>query len=204
MDTVPATMEMGNGPQMAGAEGLDTEAAEVLGRSWKWIMAAGVIAIIAGSVAILVPAVASVATAIFIGWILIFSSVVMFASAFGFQHPGQVVARILWAALTLAAGIYLIAAPLHGTVTLTFVLVAYFIVVGLSRLAVGFSQRGNPGAGLIALNGALSLIIGLLILAKLPGSADWAIGLLVGIDLIFAGWALVMTANVGRAQPHAS
>ncbi len=92
----------------------------------------------------------------------------------------------------------MISAPLEGTVTLTFVLVVYFIVMGISRIAIALIARGQPNAGLIGLSGALSLIVGLLIGVNLPSSGDWAIGLLVGIDLIFAGWSLARATLVGR------
>jgi uncharacterized membrane protein HdeD (DUF308 family) len=70
--------------------------------------------------------------------------------------------------------------------------------MGLTRIAVAFAARGNEGAGLVGLSGFAGLLIGIFILAKFPSSADWAIGLLVGIDLIFAGWTLTSVALVGR------
>ena len=70
--------------------------------------------------------------------------------------------------------------------------------MGLTRTAVAFAARGRQGAGLVGLSGIAGVLIGILILAKLPSSADWAIGLLVGIDLIFAGWTLVSVALVGK------
>jgi uncharacterized membrane protein HdeD (DUF308 family) len=70
--------------------------------------------------------------------------------------------------------------------------------MGLTRIAVAFAGRGQPNAGLVGLSGFCSLLIGILILAKFPSSADWAIGLLVGIDLIFAGWTLTSVALFGR------
>ncbi len=59
----------------------------------------------------------------------------------------------------------------------------------------------RKGAGLVGLSGVAGLLIGILVLAKFPSSADWAIGLLVGIDLIFAGWTLTSVALVGRTWP---
>jgi uncharacterized membrane protein HdeD (DUF308 family) len=88
--------------------------------------------------------------------------------------------------------------PHDGTLTLTIVLGIYFLFMGLSRIAVAISTRGRQGAGLVGLSGIAGLLIGILVLAKLPSSADWAIGLLVGIDLIFAGWMLVSLALVGK------
>jgi uncharacterized membrane protein HdeD (DUF308 family) len=73
----------------------------------------------------------------------------------------------------------------------------------VTRIAVAFASRGQQGAGLVGLSGIAGLLIGILVLAKLPSSADWAIGLLVGIDLIFAGWMLVSIALVGKDLSHA-
>jgi uncharacterized membrane protein HdeD (DUF308 family) len=181
-----------------GGVALDPEVREGLRRSWKALMAIGIIAIVVGCVAIIVPAVASVATAIFIGWILIIAGVFLVAGAFAAQTIGSVVLRLIWALLTVIVGVYLIVEPDSGTLTLTVVLGIYFLFMGLTRTAVAFAARGRQGAGLVGLSGIAGILIGILILAKLPSSADWAIGLLVGIDLIFAGWTLTSVALVGR------
>ena len=76
--------------------------------------------------------------------------------------------------------------------------VRLFLFMGLTRTFVAFAARGQQGAGLVGLSGIAGLLIGILVLAKFPSSADWAIGLLVGIDLIFAGWTLTSVALVGR------
>ena len=106
--------------------------------------------------------------------------------------------RVFWALLTEAAGLYLLLAPLSGTVTLTFVLVAYFIAIGSVRIAEAIALRGMPNAGMVGVNGVLSLLIGLLIGIDFPSSADWAIGLLVGIDLLFAGLILLSLSSAGK------
>jgi uncharacterized membrane protein HdeD (DUF308 family) len=177
---------------------MDPEVREGLQRSWKALMAVGIVAIVIGCVAILVPAVAAVATAIFIGWILVIAGALMVAGAFMAHSIGSVILRLLWALLTVVVGIWLIVEPDNGTLTLTLVLGLYFLFMGLTRTAVAFAARGREGAGLLGLSGIAGLLIGILILVKFPSSADWAIGLLVGIDLIFAGWALVSVAVVGR------
>ena len=105
---------------------------------------------------------------------------------------------LVWAILTFIVGFWLVLEPHNGTLTLTIVLGIYFLFMGLTRVAVALSARGQRGAGLVALSGIAGLLIGILVLAKLPSSADWAIGLLVGIDLIFAGWTLVSVALVGK------
>jgi uncharacterized membrane protein HdeD (DUF308 family) len=177
---------------------LDPEVREGLARSWKALMAVGVLAIAVGCVAIVVPAVASVATAVFIGWILVIAGAFLVAGAFTAHSVGSVILRLLWAFLTVIVGLWLIVEPHNGTLTLTLVLGIYFLFMGITRVAVAFASRGQRNAGLLGLSGFAGLLIGILVLAKFPSSADWAIGLLVGIDLIFAGWTLTSVALLGR------
>jgi uncharacterized membrane protein HdeD (DUF308 family) len=181
-----------------GGASMDPEVRAGLARSWKGLMAVGVLAIFVGCIAILVPAVAAVGTAIFIGWILLIVGAFLVAAAVSAHSIGTVVLRLLWAALTVVVGVWLIIEPHNGTLTLTLVLGIYFLFMGLTRIAVAFIGRGQSNAGLVGLSGVAGLLIGILVLAKFPSSADWAIGLLVGIDLIFAGWTLTSVALVGR------
>jgi uncharacterized membrane protein HdeD (DUF308 family) len=181
-----------------GGASLDPEVREGLSRSWKALMAIGVIAIVLGCIAILVPAVASVGTAIFIGWLLLIVGGFLIAAAFSAHSIGTLVLRMAWAVLTVIVGLWLIVEPHNGTLTLTLVLGIYFLFMGLTRVTVAFIGRGQPNAGLLGLSGVCGLVIGILVLAKWPSSADWAIGLLVGIDLIFAGWTLTSVALVGK------
>jgi uncharacterized membrane protein HdeD (DUF308 family) len=183
--------------EMGGAS-MDPEVREGLARGWKTLMAVGVIAIVAGCIAILVPAVASVGTAIFIGWILLFAGAFLIAGAFTAHSIGTVVLRLLWALLTVVVGLYLIFEPHNGTLTLTLVLGIYFLFMGVTRITAAFIARGRQNAGLVGLSGVAGLLIGILVLAKVPSSAVWAIGLLLGIDLIFAGWTLTSVALVGK------
>jgi uncharacterized membrane protein HdeD (DUF308 family) len=173
---------------------------EILRRARTLLIVTGALSLLAGVAAIVVPAVASVATAIFIGWILVFAGVVMAVHVFSRHSRGSRALPILTAALTLFVGIYLLVAPLSGTLTLTFMLAAWFLGTGVLGLLAAWLHRGLPGAGLIALNGVISVILGVLIAADLPSSATWAIGLLVGINLIVWGVrALVLAAALGRA-----
>jgi len=187
-----------------GGASLDPEVREGLSRSWKALMAVGIIAIFLGCLAILVPAFASVGTAIFIGWVLLVVSGILFGAAFSAHSVGTVAMRFAWAALTLLVGLWLILEPHNGTLTLTLVLGIYFLFMGITRITIAFVARGQPNAGWLGLSGVCGLLIGILVLAKFPSSADWAIGLLVGIDLIFAGWTLTSVALLGRDLSRAA
>jgi uncharacterized membrane protein HdeD (DUF308 family) len=180
------------------AQSLPPEIQQELRERWKGLRLAGILAIIVGLVAIAVPAVFAVGTSIFIGIILLFAGSWMLFDAWSVRGAGRVAIRVFWALLTEVAGLYLLLAPLSGTVTLTFVLVVYFIVIGSVRIGEAIALRQMPNAGWVGLNGALSLLIGLLIGLDFPSSADWAIGLLVGIDLIFAGWGLLGVSGLGK------
>ena len=172
--------------------------------SWGLLTFFGILMIVLGAVAILVPAFASLFITEFVGWILVIGSLFIFGSAFGLGSLGRGLLRILVAVVTLAAGLYLVLNPGEGTETLTVILVIYFIVAGLFRIGAGISERGNDGAGWMVVNGVLSLLIGLLVGLDLPESSDWAIGLLVGIDLIFSGFVVVMLAAAGKRDTGAA
>ena len=98
----------------------------------------------------------------------------------------------------MIVGVWLIVEPHNGTLTLTLVLGIYFLFMGITRIAVAFigprPAERRPGRPQRRRRPA----VGILVLAKFPSSADWAIGLLVGIDLIFAGWTLTSVALVGK------
>jgi uncharacterized membrane protein HdeD (DUF308 family) len=168
------------------------------------LILAGVLAILAGLVAFAVPAAASVATATFIGIVLVCAAFPLAFEGFAGPHPlGGRILRLVLAVLTLAAGLYLLVAPLEGTYTLTVMLVIWFVAIGFGRIAGGLAALGMPGAGLTIANGAISLLLGILIAEELPESSDWAIGLLVGIDFLFFGIScLFLAAAVGPSAPQ--
>jgi uncharacterized membrane protein HdeD (DUF308 family) len=177
---------------------------EQLKARWKWLMFAGILSVIAGFVSIMLPLLAGLAAAIFVGWILVFAGVGMFIDAFSIKgHAARMIGRLLLGLITVVAGLYIAFFPLEGVLTLTFVLCVVFVSNGLVRLVMGFRERGNPGAGLMVFSGILGIIVGFLILAQFPESAAWAVGLLVGIDLLFFGFAAISAASAGKAAAKA-
>lgn len=149
------------------------------------LLVAGILGLVVAFVAFAVPAVASVGTAIFIGWVLLFASVAIGVDAFSRHGLGSRLTRLVLAAITLAAGLYLLVSPLEGTFTLTVMLVIWFVVLGIARMVAGLSELGRPGAGLTIASGGASVVLGVLVGRELPSAADWAIGLLVGVDFLF-------------------
>ena len=161
-------------------------------------MALGVIFLVVGIVAIVVPAAASVGVAIFLGWVLVFGAIVQLFSAFSVEGTASMVIRLVLAVLMAAAGIYLLVAPLKGTITLTVVLTVWFVATGIVRLFTAFRDRGTPAAGAMAVSGGVAVVLGILVALNLPSSASWALGLLVGLDFLCFGWVLLVLANAAR------
>jgi uncharacterized membrane protein HdeD (DUF308 family) len=161
----------------------------------KWLMVSGWLAVIAGAIAIVVPAVASVTVAIFIGWMLLFGAVFLLIDAFAVRDIWRMLMRLLLAFIAGAAGLSLLLAPLKGTYTLTVLLVLWFAITGVMRIAVAVAERGTHGAGWMGMNGVVTLLLAVLIGAQLPESSDWAIGLLLGIDFLFYGFGAIAAAS---------
>lgn len=165
-----------------------------INRARRWMMAAGVLTLIVGAVSILVPVIATVTAAIFVGWVLVASGIAIAIQAI--SHRALI--RGLEAVITLAAGLCLLVFPLQGALTLTLVLAVWFFASGLLTLTHAIESRHVPGYQAHALGAMLSVILGFMIVASLPSSATWAIGLLLGVDLIFWGVRAIVTANLLR------
>lgn len=168
-------------------------------RARRVLLALGILALIAGAVAIVVPIVASVTMTLFIGWVLMFWGVVGIVHAVRTPAERSVKAwRILDGVLALAVGFYLVVLPLSGTITLTFLLSVWFFGTGLFALISAFRHRGLPGTGMATFTGLLSVILGVLIAVSLPSSAAWAIGTLVGIYMLWWGMGALFAAGMMR------
>lgn len=165
---------------------------EELERARPWSIAFGVLALIAGALSILVPAVTSVTMTVFIGWLVLIYGLATAGHAISHRSP----LRGLEALLSVIAGLYLLIFPLSGTVTLTFLLAVWLFATGVVAL-FGALQAGHvPGRALAGFAGALSVLLGLLVAFELPSSAAWAIGLLVGVNLLAWGIRTVVAASV--------
>ncbi len=174
------------------------ELAEEVRRTRRWVMTAGVLSLLGGIVAIVLPNIASVTIAILIGWVLVLASATQVVDAFSTRDRTRMAVRLVLAALCFIAGVYLLVAPLDGTFTLTVVLAMWFLAIGVARIVIGIADRDAPARVPIVLRGVVALLLGLLIALELPESAAWAIGLIVGIDLIFTG---VLLVGLARALP---
>jgi uncharacterized membrane protein HdeD (DUF308 family) len=176
------------------------DSAEQLRRMQRWLTIAGVLSLLAGIVAIVLPNIASIATAIFVGWLLLLVAALYVVEAFSTRDQTRTAVRLLLAVLTFAAGVYLLVAPLDGTFTLTVILVIWFVAIGIARLVIGVTDYGTFEGTMLTVSGALALGLGLLIAMRLPDAASWAIGLVVGVDFIFTGALMIGLARALRVR----
>jgi len=162
-------------------------------RTWLWI--AGIVSIVMGGAAVLFPFAATLAAELVFGAILVVSGIVELVRAFAMRQNGSLIWNALFGLAALVAGGILLAWPFQGMVTLTIVLGVFFLLGGTFKLIASFGLRPFAGWGWIGFSGALSMLLGVLVLFGLPGTALWVIGLLVGIDLIFLGIAEIAMAS---------
>jgi uncharacterized membrane protein HdeD (DUF308 family) len=185
---------------LAEIEAHVAETRRLITEKWGWFLALGIVLILAGLAAIAFPFLSSIAAAVMIGWLFLIGGVVMVIHAF--QAPGWkgFLWELLIGILYLVAGAYLAfpVAPIAGLVTLTVLLAALFIAEGIFEVIMAFRVRPHEGWVWLLLSGIAALAVGALIALGLPGSAVWALGLLVGINLLFSGWSYVFLALAGR------
>lgn len=160
---------------------------EVLREYKGWFFGLGIALIILGIAAISLPMFAAFAIDVIVGAILVVGGVVHVGHAFMSRKWKGSLLGLLVGALYLVAGVIMLVHPLEGVLTLTLLLAAFFIVDGLFNIGLAFKLKPIYGWFWPLLNGALSLVLAGLIWSEWPSSAAWAIGLLVGIDIIFSG-----------------
>lgn len=171
----------------------------VIDVKWSWLMTLGVVLLALGIVAIIFPAATSVSMTILIGILLVAAGMGRLVSMFSSTGWGDFLVKLLAAVIYLAAGLMLLVYPLSATVTLTLILGIFFFAQGLANVLVAVFNMGTRSWGWMLFNGIVSIVLGIMIWSNLPSSASWAIGLLVGIWLIFDGWAMIM---LGSAKHH--
>ncbi len=185
--------------QPDGAE-LSTEMRAAVRKHWKAFLFEGVLLVVFGLAAIIVPPIASLAVTIFLGWIFLISGLAGLALTFWARRMPGFWWSLISAALAVLAGLILLARPEQGTLTLTIIFGVYFLAEGVATIMYALEHRrelsGRWSWMLVA--GLMDLLIAAIILTGLPESALWAIGLLVGINLLFGGTTLIGMALAAR------
>jgi uncharacterized membrane protein HdeD (DUF308 family) len=192
---------MASGEPFPSAE-IRSAVAAAIHRHWGLFLFEGIVLIVLGTLAVLIPAVASVAATIVFGWILLLSGIMGLIATFRARGSPGFGWSLLSAILGIAAGVILLATPLQGALSLTAVLIAFLIIEGVATVLFALEHRKGASGRWIWLlaSGILDIALGGILLAGLPGTAVWALGLLVGINMIFGGWSLVWMALHARTE----
>jgi uncharacterized membrane protein HdeD (DUF308 family) len=171
---------------------------EPLHLRWGWLLALGITLIILGTIALGDTLLVTLVSVLLLGWLLIGSAIIHVVHLF--RHTET---RSFWnfatIILDLLAGLFLIVHPAFGALTLTLALAAFFLASGIARVIAAVST-GAPHKFWPILNGVISILLGILLFVHWPVSGLWFIGLAIGIELIFRGWAWVMIAFALRSR----
>jgi uncharacterized membrane protein HdeD (DUF308 family) len=180
---------------------MPNSAAAAISENRTWFTIFGILLIVLGGLAIAFPFVTTIATKIFLGWLFLIGGIVQIFHAFSTKGWSEFFLDLLMGVLFLIAGGWLAFFPLTGIITLTIFLAAMFVAQGVIEIVMAFRIRPLDGWGWMFLAGLVALAVGILILFDLPSSAAWAIGLLVGINLLMTGLAyLLLPMMVSRAR----
>jgi uncharacterized membrane protein HdeD (DUF308 family) len=165
-----------------------------------WSIGWGVLLIIVGFLALLMPEIAALATVLTLAWLLAFAGVVEIVHAFQTRHRSGFGWKLAAGIITLLVGIGILFFPVAGIATLALWIGALIFAGGIVRVILAFRVRPAKGWGWVLFDGILSIVIGLLIAWGWPASSIAFIGLLTGFWLLFSGFWRIMLD--GRAAPH--
>ena len=167
---------------------------------WVRLLVEGVVLVVLGATAIVIPPLATLAVTILFSWLFLVSGIMGLITTFWFRQAPGFWWALISGLLGVVVGVLLLASPLRGAVSLTIVLVAFFIIEGVASIMFALDHKRELSGrwGWMLASGIIDLVLGAMIFAGLPSTAAWAIGLLVGINMVFGGSALVAMALHAR------
>lgn len=163
-----------------------------------WWTIGGVLALIAGTLALIYPVVSSFAAEIFVAWAFIVLGVFTIFTAFNLSGTGEKVVNIIFGVLVIWLGFAMLANPLAGVMSLTIAVAATLFVMGLVKFFMSFRLWGNNSFWLVMLSAVMSIALGVMIMMDYPATASYILGMFLGIELIFDGVALIGLGMAGK------
>jgi uncharacterized membrane protein HdeD (DUF308 family) len=164
---------------------------------WGWLLGLGIVLILVGTFSVAVSVVATLASVLLFGWLLLFTGAMEAVYAFHQSKWTGILLHVVNGALSVVAGFLLVANPAAGALVLTLLMAMFFMIGGLFRVVTPLVMK-LPHQGWLLLSGVVTLLLGIFIWRQLPGAAVWVIGTFVGIDMLFIGWSWVMLALAAR------
>jgi uncharacterized membrane protein HdeD (DUF308 family) len=186
-----------NQPDIAG---IQRAVAGTLHEHWVLFLVEGVVLLVLGATAIALPPLATLALTIVIGWLFLVSGVVGLWTTFMMRQAPGFWWSLISAALGIVVGLLLLARPISGAFSLTLVLVVFFVMEGVASIMFALDHRRELSGqwGWMLVSGIVDLVLAAFVFIGLPSTAAWAIGLLVGINMVFGGSALIAMALHAR------
>jgi len=173
-------------------------AGTIIKKASGWFIAMAVVFILLGMMAIIEPGIAGLAVTILVGWVLIFGGGAHLVAAFSGGGAGRVIWQILIGIVYIVGGLYFLTHPLLGLGTLTLLLAVIILMEAVFEVIAYFRMRGQGGSGWLLVNALITLLLGGLIWFHWPSSSVWAIGILVGVNLLMTGFSRLMFGLAAR------
>ena len=190
--------------QSAGGNDIQVAVARSLHEHWLAFLIEGLVLLVLGLLAILIPPLATLGVTIVLGWLFLISGIMGLIATFWARQAPGFWWSLVSAALGTGAGLVLLARPVSGAVSLTLILIVFFVIEGVASIMYAMEHRQQLSGrwGWMLVSGCVDLVLATMIFTGLPGTAAWALGLLVGINMIFGGSALVaMALHARKASP---
>jgi uncharacterized membrane protein HdeD (DUF308 family) len=186
--------------QPASAAELEAAIKKSLAEHWRLFLAEGIVLVVLGVAAIIIPPLAGLATTIILGWLFLIGGTVGLVATFGAHQAPGYGWSLLSAVVAVLAGIVLLWNPWQGLATLTYVLIAFFLIDGILIIVLALQHRRELTGRWewMMIGGIMDLVLALIIISGLPGTLAWALGLLVGVDLVWGGMSLIAMALAAR------
>ncbi|HLY54480.1 MAG TPA: HdeD family acid-resistance protein [Stellaceae bacterium] len=175
------------------------EVAATVYTHWQFFLAEGLLMVVLGMLAIGLPDVASLAITLLLGWLFLVGGILRVVSVLASRRRPGFMWSLLSPVCAAVLGFLLVFDPIGGVLTVTLLLGAYFVVDGVVKIMLAFELRQHLESwGWTLFSGVVDLLLAFLIWSGWPGSAAWAIGLLVGVNMCLVGLSLTMLALAAR------
>ena len=164
---------------------------ETMRPKWGWFVALGLVAATLGFVALALTVTATIVSVVTIGIFMVLTGMTEIAIGFRARTWGRILYWELAGLLYVLAGAFAIANPLPATFVITLLLGAGLLATGLVRLFLGWQMHESTTRGPLILAGAVTALLGLVIVLGWPGNSIFVLGTLLGIDLLFSGMSWI-------------
>jgi uncharacterized membrane protein HdeD (DUF308 family) len=169
----------------------------------RTILTLGIVLAILGSISLLAPWASGLAVQAVVGLLMVGAGITWTVFAFHAGSWGSGLWEALVGVLSVISGVIMLAHPVVSLSVLTLILAAFFTASGVLKIVFAFQHRPMAGWGWVFFNGIISVLLGVMISYQWPFSGLWAVGTLVGVDLLFAGFSLIRVGTVSEHVLHA-